>query len=158
MRKHYLGFGSMIVIILSIIALLMFILDAGIILSTRSNVLSGSMTREYRAWDIIFGLKDGDEQIIEASTWGIVGFIALICGALAVLLRPLARFRFLLSFLLLVTSSILTYQLAQNSTIGTLDLGNLLTIEPKLGTPVILSIILQGLAALLSGCLFTVRE
>jgi hypothetical protein len=158
MRKHYIGFGSMLVILFSIIALVMFILEAGIILNAKSQVLSGSMTREYRAWDIIFGLKDGDEQIIEASTWGIVGFISLIIGALAVLFRPLARFRFLLSFILLVTSSILTYQLAQNSNISTLDWGNLLKVEPTIGTPLIISIILQGLAALISGVLFTARD
>ncbi len=153
-RKARITLGSIIIIILVTFAFIMFLVEGGIIIKTTSNVLNSSLSREYRAWDFVFGLKKGDKQVIENSVWSTVGIILLIVGGLSPLLMPLEAVRFLLGFLALTASSIFTYLLPYNANIRTVDWGNLLTIKPVIGIPVIISLLLQAISALISGYLY----
>ncbi|HEY8364412.1 MAG TPA: hypothetical protein VIK84_02460 [Haloplasmataceae bacterium] len=154
--KHKVTFISFIVILLIIIAFTMYFLDASFIIKVTSKVFNTTNTKEFRAWDIINGLVDVNNQAIEKDYWSILGLVLLVIGGVSVILVPLGVFRFLLGFVSLVTSSFLTYLLPHNANVQTLNWGDLITIEPVHSIPIIISLILQVISTLLCGYLFII--
>lgn len=156
-RKQTVSFVSLAILILAIVAAIMYALEAGVLLKAGSNVFSANYAREYKAWDIVFGVERNGDMIIAQNTWGIIGLALIGLGGISVLLLPLRLYRFILGFFSFIASSIITALLPQLANFNTVNWGDLLEVKASLGTPLIISIILQGIAAILCAALFIMR-
>ena len=147
-RDKIISLLSFIIMLLTLISIIMFLLKQGIIIKATSKLLNNEIVEGYRAWDLIYKNK--------TNAWGIIGFNSLILGGISVLLTPLNSYRFLLSFILLLASSIITYLLPTIINLSSLDWGDLLTIKAMLGFPLFMSLLIQILATVTSGILFII--
>lgn len=153
-NQKWIFLGSFLILIFSLTALILFLVDNGIILESRSNLFNGSRQQGYRAFDIVFGVKDGDNQLIEPTFWGIVGYALIGLGGIAVLFRALGSFRYLLSLLSFIGAFILTLLIPNQADLIHLNWGDLVTIEAKLGIPMIITLVLLGINGFFSLFLF----
>ena len=136
-----------------VINILLFQVEGGIVIKT--SLVNDSVFAKFTALEVIFGYERG-LVVIEPSIAGQVGFYALIASGIIVLLFPLRSFRYLLGFILVFTSIIITYLLPNLADIPYVKFdGNMFYFKPALGGPLIIALILQGIMAVLNAALFT---
>ena len=155
MKKFWIMIGSFLITILTAMTILLFRIDNGIILKATSTVFNAEYTFEYQAWNLIFGLKQNGNVIFEPNTWGIIGFYSLVFAGLIVLIFPMGRIRFMISFLLTIIAFIITAQLTQLVEFRTLNWGDLLVIKPVFGIPMIFALTIKGIMAVMNAIFFT---
>lgn len=155
MKRFWIRLGSFAITLLSAIHVILYQLDNGIILKTTSQLFNQEKEIGYRAWDLVFGLTENGKTVFEPNRWGMIGFVAIGIAGLIALVFAIGRLRFLLSFILAVIGFIITALLPQLVDLKTLDWGDLLTIKPIHGIPLIIALICQGIIALLSASLYS---
>lgn len=140
---------SLMIIFFTIISLIMFYLDNGIVIKATSDLFNYKIISQYRAIDLIFD---------EPNFLGIIGLISLILGSLSLLITMLNSWRFLLSLCFFVLSCTITYLLPSIINIKRLNWGTLLTIKPIIGYPLFIALLLQIACIITNGLLFITNK